>query len=162
MEGIIRFFNTDRHFGFIDTEARQSFFFRESAVIGDPVTEGDVVMFDVEEDASSFEKYGRSKQLAINIIKLASASIEPPDDPCKLFIANLNYDASEADLEALASAYAPLESLHVVRHVDSGQSRGFGFIQTRAPAGATILIEALNGFCFHGRLLAVRYAQDRQ
>ena len=78
----------------------------------------------------------------------------------RLFIGNLPYSASEADLRAHFAAVA--EPSHVAMPVDreTGRPRGFGFVEM-PQADAQRAMQALNGFSMGGRPLRVNEAQDR-
>ena len=47
----------------------------------------------------------------------------------KLYVGNLPWSTTEADLEELFSSYGPVHSAAVITDRDTGRSRGFGFIE---------------------------------
>ena len=159
MQGRIKFFNRTRRYGIITIEDGQAWFFHETGIVGAPVTADDLCTFDLVDDPRACDDQGHPKMMAANVEKIGTANEEPPPDPCRLFIANLNYSTAEADLDALASAYAPLESVELVRDKITGESRGFGFIQTQSAKGALNLIAKLHGIEVSGRRISVRFAQ---
>jgi RNA recognition motif-containing protein len=82
--------------------------------------------------------------------------------PVRLFIGNLPYSASEADLRA---HFAPIaEPSHVVMPVDreTGRPRGFAFVEFADRAVAEQVIQKFNAQPFQGRNLAVSEARARE
>jgi RNA recognition motif-containing protein len=79
----------------------------------------------------------------------------------KLYVGNLPFTATEDSLRALFAPHGTIESLALVSDRDSGQPRGFGFIEM-SNADAARAIQALNGKDFGGRALRVNEAQGRE
>jgi len=82
--------------------------------------------------------------------------------PVRLFIGNLPYGASEADLRAHLAAIA--EPSHVVMPVDreTGRPRGFAFVEFADRAVADQIIKRFDAQPFQGRNLAVSEARARE
>jgi cold-inducible RNA-binding protein len=82
--------------------------------------------------------------------------------PVRLFIGNLPYGASEADLRAHFAAVA--EPSHVVMPVDreTGRPRGFAFVEFADRDVAEQVIQKFNSQPFQGRNLAVSEARARE
>jgi RNA recognition motif-containing protein len=82
--------------------------------------------------------------------------------PVRLFIGNLPYSATEADLRAHFSAIA--EPTHVVMPVDreTGRPRGFAFVEFAERSVAEQVIQKFNSQPFQGRNLAVSEARARE
>ena len=80
----------------------------------------------------------------------------------RLFIGNLPYGASEADLRAHFSAVA--EPSHIVMPVDreTGRPRGFAFVEFAERAAAEEVIKRFDAQPFQGRSLAVSEARARE
>jgi RNA recognition motif-containing protein len=78
----------------------------------------------------------------------------------KLYVGNLPFTASEEALRALFAAHGTVETLTLVTDRDSGQPRGFGFVEM-SNADASRAMQALNGTDFGGRSLKINEAQDR-
>lgn len=85
------------------------------------------------------------------------------DPKCmKLYVGNLPYQASEADLETFfAEAGVTVDSVSLVRDRFSGQARGFGFVEIHDNDAASRAISACNGKDLMGRALVVNEAQPR-
>ena len=78
----------------------------------------------------------------------------------KLYVGNLTFDATDADLTELFSPHGQVQSAQVVTDRDTGRSRGFGFVEMSD--GAEAAIAALNGQDFKGRSLTVNEAKPRE
>jgi RNA recognition motif-containing protein len=79
----------------------------------------------------------------------------------RLFIGNLPYDVTEAELRAHFAAVGPLASLALPTDRDTGKPRGFAFVEFSEQADAEEAIRRLNNQSFKGRLLAVNEARAR-
>ncbi len=79
----------------------------------------------------------------------------------RLYVGNLSYSTSEADLRELFGAYGAVESVAVVTDRDSGRSKGFGFVEFGNDAEAQAAISGLNGKEVGGRALTVSPARPR-
>lgn len=79
----------------------------------------------------------------------------------KLYVGNLSYSMSSADLERLFSAHGTVESAQVVTDRDSGGSKGFGFVEMSSAEEAQRAIAALNGQSHDGRALTVNEARPK-
>jgi RNA recognition motif-containing protein len=77
-----------------------------------------------------------------------------------IFVGNLAYQTTETELEAAFAAYGAVEKTSVVRDRDTGQPRGFGFVEMSS-ADAQKAMQSLNGRDFGGRPLKVNEAQDK-
>ncbi len=79
----------------------------------------------------------------------------------KLYIGNLSYDVSSADLEALLSEHGSVQSAEVISDRDTGRSKGFGFVEMGSDEEARAAISALDGQAHMGRNLTVNEAKPR-
>jgi RNA recognition motif-containing protein len=78
----------------------------------------------------------------------------------KLFVGNLPYSATEADVENFfTSAGVTVDSVNVMRDRFSGEARGFGFVEIGNDADAHRAIESLNGRDLLGRAVVVNEAR---
>jgi RNA recognition motif-containing protein len=78
----------------------------------------------------------------------------------KLFVGNLPYAATEADLTSFfAQAGVTVDSVNVMRDRFSGEARGFGFVEINDDAQAMHAVEACNGRDLLGRALVVNEAR---
>jgi cold-inducible RNA-binding protein len=79
----------------------------------------------------------------------------------KIFVGNLSFNTTNADLESLFSEVGPCESASVITDRDTGRSRGFGFVEMSSAADAQKAISTLNGRELQGRTLNVSEAKER-
>ncbi len=80
----------------------------------------------------------------------------------RLFVGNLPYSATEADLREYFSAVAPPSSIAVPVDRETGRPRGFAFIEYADTAQAQEAITRFNGVPFQGRPLSVSEARARE
>lgn len=79
----------------------------------------------------------------------------------KLYVGNLGYDVTDADLQQLFSQHGSVGSASVIMDRSTGRSKGFGFVEMSSDAEAQAAIAALNGKDFSGRDLTVNEAKPR-
>ncbi|MFN8542767.1 MAG: RNA-binding protein [Candidatus Binatia bacterium] len=79
----------------------------------------------------------------------------------KIFVGNLSFNTSSADLESLFSKAGTCESATVVTDRETGRSRGFGFVEMSTASEAQQAISSLNGTELQGRALNVSEAKER-
>jgi RNA recognition motif-containing protein len=82
--------------------------------------------------------------------------------PVRLFVGNLSYQATEAELRAHFSTVGPLLSVHLPMDRESGKPRGFAFVECHDPAQAEEAIRRFDHQPFQGRPLAVSHARARE
>src|SRR5215218_8747003 len=80
----------------------------------------------------------------------------------KLYVGNLSYETTDADLETMFAPYGPVQSAQVIMDRDTGRSKGFGFVEMDSDADAKAAIEGLNGADHNGRNLTVNEAKPRE
>jgi|SRR5581483_2377662 len=79
-----------------------------------------------------------------------------------VFVGNLSFQTTDGDLEAAFAAYGSVQKASVVRDRDSGQSRGFGFVEMADSGEAQRAIGELNGANLDGRSINVNEARPRE
>jgi RNA recognition motif-containing protein len=80
----------------------------------------------------------------------------------KIFVGNLSFSTTSADLEALFSEKGTCESATVVTDRETGRSRGFGFVEMSNSIEAEEAIAQLNGRDVGGRQINVSEAKARE
>jgi len=80
----------------------------------------------------------------------------------KLYVGNLSYDVTDADLSQLFAQQGQVESAVVIMDKMSGRSKGFGFVEMSSDQEAQAAIAALNGKDYSGRALTVNEAKPRE
>lgn len=79
----------------------------------------------------------------------------------KIFVGNLSYSTTEDDLKATFSAYGAVDRVSVVTDRDTGQPRGFAFVEMPNRSEAETAISVLNGRELNGRALNVNEARPK-
>ena len=80
----------------------------------------------------------------------------------KLYVGNLSYDVDSSSLEQLFTAHGQVQSAQIITDRDTGQSKGFGFVEMGSDAEAQAAIAALNGQQHNGRALTVNEAKPKE
>ncbi|MBI1826477.1 MAG: RNA-binding protein [Planctomycetes bacterium] len=80
----------------------------------------------------------------------------------KLYVGNLSYSVTNADLEQMFTPHGTIESATIITDRSTGQSKGFGFVEMSSPAEADAAISALNGQDRDGRAMTVNEAKPRE
>ena len=77
-----------------------------------------------------------------------------------MYVGNLPFTATEESVRAHFAPYGSVDKVSLITDRDSGQPRGFGFVEMSS-ADAARAMQALNGKDFGGRALKVNEAQDK-
>jgi len=80
----------------------------------------------------------------------------------KLYVGNLSYNTSSSELGQLFGQHGTVQSAEVIQDRDTGQSKGFGFVQMGSDGEAQAAITALNGQQQDGRAMTVNEAKPRE
>lgn len=78
-----------------------------------------------------------------------------------IFVGNLSYQTSQDDLQAAFAQFGAVERVHIVTDRDTGQSRGFGFVEMTERKDAENAIAQLNGTQLNGRAINVNEARPK-
>jgi cold-inducible RNA-binding protein len=81
-------------------------------------------------------------------------------DPMKLYVGNLPYNISDDQLQAMFAKFGTPDSARVITDRDTGQSKGFGFVEFSNADQAKEAL-SLNGTQFGGRALRVNEARPK-
>lgn len=79
----------------------------------------------------------------------------------KLYVGGLAYSVTEQELEAFFAEVGKVLSAAVIKDRDSGQSKGFGFVEMEDDSEAKNAIANLNGKEFNGRTIVVNEARPQ-
>ena len=79
----------------------------------------------------------------------------------KLFVGNLSYGTTSADLETHFRQIGETTSAQVITDRESGRSRGFGFVEMASGDDAQRAIRELDGKELQGRTINVSEARER-
>ncbi|MBV6457964.1 MAG: hypothetical protein HONBIEJF_01085 [Fimbriimonadaceae bacterium] len=80
----------------------------------------------------------------------------------KLYVGNLTYSVTEAELHDLFSPFGQVDSVVIVNDKFTGQSRGFAFVEMPNAAECEAAINGLNGKEYQRRALTVNEARPRE
>ncbi len=80
----------------------------------------------------------------------------------KLYVGNLSYGVNDQDLSTLFAQAGACESATVIMDRNTGQSRGFGFVEMASSAEAQKAIQQFDGQELKGRAIKVSQAQERE
>ena len=80
----------------------------------------------------------------------------------KLYVGNLTYGVTNADLEQLFGQFGSVQSAQVIQDRDTNRSKGFGFVEMGSEAEAQAAIDALHDQEHDGRRLTVNEAKPRE
>jgi len=80
----------------------------------------------------------------------------------KLYVGNLSFNNTEAELKELFGRHGSVESVNVIMDRETGRARGFAFVEMSEGSAAQDAIRALDGTDFGGRTIKVNEAQDKQ
>ena len=80
----------------------------------------------------------------------------------KLYVGNLAFQTTSQDLQELFAQAGTVESASVIEDRDTGQSKGFAFVEMSTDEEAASAIEQFNGKEVAGRMLKVNEARPRE
>jgi cold-inducible RNA-binding protein len=78
-----------------------------------------------------------------------------------IYIGNLSSDTTEGQLRKVFAGYGQVLTVKLITDRDSGQPRGFAFVEMSARREAVAAISGLNGKKLNGRALSVNEARGR-
>ena len=78
-----------------------------------------------------------------------------------IFVGNLSYQTTQDDLQAAFATYGSIERVNIITDRDTGQPRGFAFVEMADQQGAQTAIAHLNGAELHGRIMNVNEARPK-
>lgn len=78
-----------------------------------------------------------------------------------IYVGNLDFSTHEDQLQTLFAAYGPVRTVTAVTDRDTGEARGFAFVEMTNPGEARDAIRALNGSVHGGRALIVNEARPK-
>ncbi|GHT57267.1 RNA-binding protein [Spirochaetia bacterium] len=79
----------------------------------------------------------------------------------KLYVGNLSYNTYEDNLRNLFVQYGTVESVKIITDRDTGNSKGFAFVEMSSDAEAQAAISGTNGVELDGRAIKVNEAMDK-
>lgn len=79
----------------------------------------------------------------------------------KLYVGNLSFEMTDADLTQLFEQHGQVASAQVIMDRETGRSKGFGFVEMASDNDAQTATKALNGQMSNGRPLTVNEARPK-
>jgi RNA recognition motif-containing protein len=80
----------------------------------------------------------------------------------KLYVGNMSFETTEKDLAELFAGFGSVSSANIITDRETGQSRGFGFVEMASEDEAQKAIGGSNGKSINGRTLTVNIAKPRE
>jgi RNA recognition motif-containing protein len=77
-------------------------------------------------------------------------------------VSNIAFNATTDDLRQLFESYGAVDKVNIITDRDTGQSRGFGFVEMPDSTAAKAAMQGLNGKELDGRALTVNEAKPRE
>ncbi len=78
-----------------------------------------------------------------------------------IFVGNLSYRTTQDELHSVFAQYGNVERVNIVTDRDSGQPRGFAFVEMTEARDAETAISQLNGAELNGRTMNVNEARPK-
>lgn len=78
-----------------------------------------------------------------------------------IFVSNLNFKMTEAQLTALFEDFGKVTSTKIIKDRDTNRSKGFGFVEMSEDDDAKEAIKELNGSDVDGRNIVVNEARPK-
>ncbi len=79
-----------------------------------------------------------------------------------IYVGNLSYEITDDEVKDLFSPHGEISSVSIIKDKQSGQSKGFGFIEMPNQAEAEEAIKALNESELKGRNIKVNQARPKE
>ena len=80
----------------------------------------------------------------------------------KIYVGNLSYSTTEADIRTAFAQYGTVDTADVIMDRGTGRSKGFGFVEMGVDTEGQAAIDGLNGKDLDGRSLNVNVAKPRE
>lgn len=80
----------------------------------------------------------------------------------RLFVGNLPYDVTDAQLGELFAQVGKVDSVNIIIDRHSGRGKGFGFVEMSTEQEAQEAVTKLNGYSLGGRAIVVNEARPQK
>jgi cold-inducible RNA-binding protein len=80
----------------------------------------------------------------------------------KLYVGNLSYNTTEAQIRELFAQVGEVESVALITDRETGRAKGFGFVEMASEEGSEAAIKRFNGYSLDDRALTVNEARPRE
>ena len=78
-----------------------------------------------------------------------------------IYVGNLSYNATEETVRQAFESFGQVNSARIIKDKDTGQSKGFGFVEMLEQSQAQAAIKSLNGKELLGKQMTVNEARPR-
>ena len=85
----------------------------------------------------------------------------PPTDQARLYVGNLSFEATEAEVEDLFKGFGRVRSVEIIYNTRTDRSKGYAFVEMEQLGDAQRAAEVLHGQPFMGRELMVSAASEK-
>lgn len=119
-----------------------------------------VVLKQLQQKFSNLNVEIKKINYTLSLMQNGEIISEEDIDETKLYIGNIDYAASEAELAAHFAKFGPIETVNIPLDRYTRRPRGFGFITFKKVADATKAMN-LDGSEFKGRQIQVNFARER-
>lgn len=82
-------------------------------------------------------------------------------DPNKVFLGNLNWNVTAAELKEICKRFGDVAHVKVVKNHYTGRSKGIAFVRFCDPISATAALTTLNGYELYGRLVVCDNVEEK-
>lgn len=79
-----------------------------------------------------------------------------------IFVGNLSYEVTQEDIVDVFAEYGKVQRVHIPTDRETGQKRGFAFVELETKVQEAAAISALDGAEWMGRDLKVNQAKERE
>jgi RNA recognition motif-containing protein len=106
---------------------------------------------------------GRAPKLqSLGALSGASFLYSESDTVTNIFVGNLSFDATEADVRTAFERFGHVSSVEVMTDRTTGKPRGFAFVRMPRVDDADEAVIRMNGGCIRGRCVRVNRAEPRE
>tara|TARA_R110002049_G_scaffold132632_1_gene291770 strand:- start:2210 stop:2638 length:429 start_codon:yes stop_codon:yes gene_type:complete len=95
-------------------------------------------------------------------MKKTGSSKTSQDMNTKMYVGNLTFEVTEAEVRELFSEHGPVNEVALIMDRDTNRPRGFAFVTMNSKEGMDNAIAQLDGKDFNGRALTVNEARPRE
>jgi RNA recognition motif-containing protein len=79
----------------------------------------------------------------------------------KLFVVGFPREMAEIELDQLFTSHALVRTITIIRDMQTGESKGYAFVDMMDEPGTARVIDALDGMTFGNRVMSVRVADQK-
>jgi RNA recognition motif-containing protein len=108
---------------------------------------------------NEFSRFSTDRFLSETLLSTSFSFLEKS---MSIYVGNLSYDVTDADLTQVFSEYGSVKRVQLPTDRETGRMRGFGFVEMSEEAEEAAAIEALDGAEWMGRDMKVNKAKPRE